>query len=159
MSWTDRFQERGSALCVGLDPVAARLPAGETIGSFCEKVVARTAEHAACFKPNIAFFEVMGAAGLEELARVFAACRKEGVPVLLDAKRGDIGSTAQLYAEAYLADTDLGADALTVNASLGLDTLEPLLAMARAHDRGLFVLLRTSNPGAPTFQDGMEPML
>ncbi|MEM8884716.1 MAG: orotidine-5'-phosphate decarboxylase, partial [Planctomycetota bacterium] len=105
------------------------------------------------------FFEVMGAAGLEELARVFAACRKEGVPVLLDAKRGDIGSTAQLYAEAYLADTDLGADALTVNASLGLDTLEPLLAMARAHDRGLFVLLRTSNPGAPTFQDGMEPML
>ena len=159
MTWSDRLQARDSALCVGLDPVASRLPDGADLAGFCETVIEQTAEHAACFKPNIAFFERYGADGYDALARTMAACRAAGVPIIADAKRGDIGSTARLYAETYLGDTPFAADALTVNPSLGLDTLEPFLEMARAHDRGIFILLRTSNPGAATFQDAAEPIL
>lgn len=159
MSWSQRLQERGSALCVGLDPVASRLPAGTTIASFCAGIIDATAEYAACFKPNIAFFERHGAAGIESLAATMAASRERGVPLILDAKRGDIGSTAQLYAEAYLQPGELGADALTVNPSLGIDTLEPFLELCREHHNGIFVLLRTSNPGAHMFQDAIEPGL
>ncbi len=132
---------------------------GHTISSFCRGVIDATAEFAACFKPNAAFFERYGAAGFEALAEVMNECRQAGVPIILDAKRGDIGSTARLYAEAYLGDGDLRADALTVSPALGIDTLEPFLEMARANDRGIFVLLRTSNPGAAMFQQAMEPGL
>lgn len=159
MSWSNRLQERGSALCVGLDPVEARLPDGCTIASFCEEVIERTAEFAGCFKPNLAFFERHGADGFAALERALAAAREAGVPVIIDAKRGDVGSTARLYAETYLGNTPYAGDALTVNPSLGLDTLEPFLEMAREHDRGIFVLLRTSNPGAAQFQEAMEPTL
>ena len=159
MTWSERLQSRDGALCVGLDPVAERLPAGETVASFCEKVIEATAEHAACFKPNAAFFERHGVEGWQALARTIAACRAAGVPVILDAKRGDIGSTARMYAEAYLGDGPFAADALTINPSLGLDTLEPFLDLARGNDRGIFVLLRTSNPGAATFQDASEKTL
>lgn len=159
MSWSERFQERGSALCVGLDPVASRLPPDTTLASFCTGIVDATAEFAACFKPNIAFFERHGPAGLVALAETIAACRERAVPVILDAKRGDIGSTAKMYAEAYLQPGELDADALTVNPSLGIDTLAPFLELCRANDRGIFVLLRTSNPGAAIFQDAIEPGL
>ncbi|MHC4938198.1 MAG: orotidine-5'-phosphate decarboxylase [Planctomycetota bacterium] len=159
MNWSQRLQERGSALCVGLDPVESRLPDGCTIASFCEEVIDRTAEYASCFKPNVAFFERHGADGFDALARAIAAAREAGVPVIVDAKRGDVGSTARLYAETYLGDTPYAGDALTVNPSLGLDTLEPFLELARRHDRGIFVLLRTSNPGAAQFQEAMEPTL
>ena len=159
MNWSQRLQERGSALCVGLDPVESRLPDGCTIASFCEEVIERTAEYASCFKPNVAFFERHGADGFDALARAIAAARAAGVPVIVDAKRGDVGSTAQLYAETYLGDTPYAGDALTVNPSLGLDTLEPFLELARRYDRGIFVLLRTSNPGAAQFQAAMEPTL
>ena len=159
MNWSNRLQERGSALCIGLDPVESRLPPGETLSSFCRGVIEVTAESAACFKPNAAFFERHGSSGFDALAEVMEAARTAGVPIILDAKRGDIGSTARLYAEAYLGDGDLRADALTVSAALGIDTLEPFLELARANDRGIFVLLRTSNPGAAMFQEAMEPGL
>jgi len=158
VTWSSRIQQRG-ALCVGLDPVAARLPRGVAIAAFCEEVVARTAEFAACYKPNLAFFERHGAEGFDALARAIAAARRAGAAVIVDGKRGDVASTARLYAETYLGDGPFAADALTVNPSLGLDTLEPFLELAREHDRGIFVLLRTSNPGAAQFQDGMEPAL
>jgi len=156
MSWSERFLARESALCVGLDPDAARLPPGATVTTFCDAIIDATAEFAACFKPNIAFFERHGAAGLEALEQTMAACRARGVPVILDGKRGDIGSTARLYAEAYLQPGPLGADALTVNPSLGIDTLAPFLDLCREHENGIFVLLRTSNPGAAVFQDAIE---
>jgi orotidine-5'-phosphate decarboxylase len=159
MTWSQRLQERGSALCVGLDPVASRLPAGTTISTFCAAIVDATAEFAGCFKPNIAFFERYGVAGMQALVETLAACRERGVPVILDGKRGDIGSTARMYAEAYLQPGELCADALTVNPSLGIDTLEPFLDLCREHDNGIFVLLRTSNPGAHLFQDAIEPGL
>src|SRR5690606_9306648 len=109
---------------------------------------------AAC-KPQAAFFEAMGPAGYAALAELTALARDLGVPVVLDAKRGDIGSTAAAYAEAYLGDGPLAADALTVNPYLGLDTLEPFVAAAVRGGRGLYVLVRTSNPGSRDLQ-GLE---
>ncbi|HLV12011.1 MAG TPA: orotidine-5'-phosphate decarboxylase, partial [Trueperaceae bacterium] len=106
-------------------------------------------------KPQAAFFEAMGPAGYAALAEVTALARDLGVPVVLDAKRGDIGSTAAAYAEAYLGDGPLAADALTVNPYLGLDTLEPFVAAAVRGGRGLYVLVRTSNPDSRDLQ-GLE---
>ncbi len=107
----------------------------------------------ACCKPQSAFFEALGLAGLEALATVMRHARQLGLPVILDAKRGDIGSTAEAYASAYLTEGDLAADALTVNPYLGLDSLEPFVASAAANGRGLFVLVRTSNPGSADLQE------
>jgi orotidine-5'-phosphate decarboxylase len=158
VSWVERFQGRGSALCIGLDPDPARLPDGMGVLDFLRTVVDLTAEYAACFKPNVAFFERLGPAGLADLARLIADLKARGVPVIADAKRGDIGFTAEAYAAAYLGGP-FGVDALTVNPFLGLDTLEPFREAAVAHDAGVFVLLRTSNPGAATFQDAAEAAL
>ncbi|MCO5172920.1 MAG: orotidine-5'-phosphate decarboxylase [Trueperaceae bacterium] len=107
----------------------------------------------ACCKPQSAFFEALGLPGLEALATVMHHARSLDLPVILDAKRGDIGSTAEAYANAYLTEGDLAADALTVNPYLGLDTLEPFIAAAQKHGRGLFVLVRTSNPGSADLQE------
>lgn len=158
MSWTERFAARDSALCVGLDPDPARIPEGLDVLAFCRAVVDLTAEYAACFKPNVAFFERLGTAGLADLARLIADVRARGIPVIADAKRGDVGSTAEAYAAAYFGGP-FGVDALTVNPFLGLDTLEPFRAAAAAQEGGVFVLLRTSNPGAATFQAPAEAAL
>lgn len=158
MKWKERFESRESALCVGLDPVAARLPAGATAWEFCEAVVDATADQAACYKPNIAFFECLGPEGLAGFAQLVARIRERDIPVLVDAKRGDIGSTAQAYAEAFF-DGPFDCDAMTVNPGVGLDACEPFRARARELDRGVFLLLRTSNPGAAMFQDATEPGL
>jgi orotidine-5'-phosphate decarboxylase len=104
-------------------------------------------------KPQIAFFEQLGWRGLRTLERLVAHARERGLLVLLDAKRGDIGSTAQAYAQSYLwPDSPCRADALTVNPYLGLDTLGPFVEASKAHGAGVFVLARTSNPGAADFQ-------
>ncbi|MHC4134490.1 MAG: orotidine-5'-phosphate decarboxylase [Planctomycetota bacterium] len=158
MSWAERFAARGSALCIGLDPDSARIPEGLDVLAFLREVVDLTAEHAACFKPNVAFFERLGPGGLADLARLIADVRARGLPVIADAKRGDIGSTAEAYAAAYFGGP-FGVDALTVNPFLGLDTLEPFRAAAAAHDAGVFIVLRTSNPGAATFQGPAEAAL
>ena len=158
MSWKERFETRGSALCVGLDPVSERLPQGCSVLEFCSEVVDATAEFTACYKPNIAFFECLGPAGLEAFRELVARIRESGIPVLVDAKRGDIGSTAQAYAEAYFGGP-FDCDAMTVNPSIGLDACEPFCVRAREMDRGVFLLLRTSNPGAAVFQDAAEPIL
>ena len=155
MNWKERFEGRDSALCVGLDPVPSRIPEGLSLAEFLEGVVEATAEYAACFKPNVAFFE---RPGLTTLASLIKSIRQREIPVLVDAKRGDVASTAEAYAQAYFGGP-FDCDALTVNPSLGLDTVEPFRDAARARDRGLFLLLRTSNPGAAQFQDASEPIL
>jgi orotidine-5'-phosphate decarboxylase len=109
-------------------------------------------------KPQAAFFEEWAPAGCGALARVIRHARQAALIVICDAKRGDIGSTAEAYARAYLAGSDAaaapwGADALTVNPYLGRDTLEPFVRLAVARGAGIYVLVRTSNPGAGTFQD------
>lgn len=158
MSWRERFEARGSALCVGLDPVAERLPRGVGLLDFCLEVLAVAAPFAACFKPNAAFFEREGPEGMRALAELLRAIRARGFPAIVDGKRGDVGSTAEAYAAAYFGGP-FDCDALTVNPTVGLDAIEPFRRRARELDRGVFLLLRTSNPGAGLFQDATEPAL
>lgn len=142
----------GSLLCVGLDPDPQRIPAAlrgepDPIYTFCLAIVTATADLAAAFKPNIAFFEALGPAGVATLQRLIAAMPRD-VPVIVDAKRGDIGSTASAYAEAIFGQ--LGADAVTLSPYLGSDSLQPFLERA---DKGCFILCKTSNPGSGDLQD------
>ncbi len=144
-----RVREIDSLLCVGLDPHPADLPAqsAEAAREFCIRLVEETSDLAAAFKPNAAFFEIFGAEGMRALGEVISAIPEE-VPVILDAKRGDIASTAQAYARA--AFRTLNADAITINPYLGYDAIEPFIEDA---ERGVFLLCKTSNPGAADLQD------
>ena len=144
-----RARQIGSLLCVGLDPHPADLaaPTAAAARDFCLRLIEATADVAAAFKPNAAFFEAFGPEGVAALRDVIAAVPDE-VPVMLDAKRGDIASTAEAYARA--AFETLGADAITLSPYLGRDSLEPFLADPA---RGVFLLCKTSNPGAGDLQD------
>jgi uridine monophosphate synthetase len=139
-----RARNAGSLLCVGLDPRSGS--ADEALAE-CQRLIEATAEHACAFKANSAFFERHGAAGFAALREIIAMV-PAGIPVLLDAKRGDIGETSGAYAAA--AFDMLGAHAITVSPYLGEDAVAPFLARP---DRGAFVLCKTSNPGAGEFQD------
>lgn len=142
-------REVDSLLCVGLDPHPELLPAPTAVAArdFCLALIDRCAPYACAFKPNSAFFEVYGAAGVEALQTVIAAV-PEDRPVILDAKRGDIASTAEAYARAVY--DLLNADAVTASPYLGSDALSPFMARP---ERGVFILCKTSNPGAGEFQD------
>lgn len=136
-----------SLLCVGLDPDPGRIPDGVGTLAFLEAIVEATADLVCCFKPNAAFFESRGPDGVEELRALIAAI-PDDVPVLLDAKRGDIGHSSEHYARAVFEQ--LGAHGVTVSPYLGRDAVEPFLAYEERHS---FVLCRTSNAGAGDFQD------
>ena len=136
-----------SLLCVGLDPDPGRIPDGVDTLAFLEAIVEATADLVCCFKPNAAFFESRGPEGVAELRALIAAI-PDDVPVLLDAKRGDIGHSSEHYARAVFEQ--LGAHGVTVSPYLGRDAVEPFLAH---EDRHSFVLCRTSNAGAGDFQD------
>jgi orotidine-5'-phosphate decarboxylase len=163
-----RVRALGHPLCVGLDPHLDRIPelfrrgsmapgdpeTAAAVEDFLLAVIDRLAERVAVVKPQIAFYEQLGWRGMEVLERVIARSHERGLLVLLDAKRGDIGSTAEAYARAYLEPTaGAPADAITLNPYLGLDSLEPFAERARSFGRGLFVLARTSNAGAGDLQD------
>jgi orotidine-5'-phosphate decarboxylase len=163
----DAVARKGTTLCVGLDPRIELLPPELVMGlkpgtagrarayeRFCEGVIDAVADDAVAVKPQVAFFEALGGHGISALERVSAVAAERGLIVIADAKRGDIGSTAEAYAEAWLLPRDGGpriADALTVNPYLGGDSLEPFLA-ACGSGAGLFVLAHTSNPGAADLQ-------
>lgn len=152
-----RFRERleaametnNSLLCVGLDPDPKRIPAGVGVPEFLKSVIDATSDLVCAYKPNAAFFEQLGDEGWRILRDVVAHV-PDNIPVLLDAKRGDVGHTAAAYASA-LYDW-VGADGVTLNPYLGIDALEPFLAY---EDRHVFVLCRTSNPSAGDLQDVM----
>ncbi len=138
---------RRSQLCVGLDPDPERIPGGAAGAvRFCTRVVGQTSELAACYKPNSAFWEQYGPDGWKALFELRAQIPPE-IPVLLDAKRADVGSTMRAYARAVF--DALGADACTVHAYHGRDSLEEFTSYA---DRGVYVVARTSNPGAEDLQ-------
>lgn len=148
-----RWQQANTLVCVGLDPEPAKFPARfandpDAVFAFCRDIADATADYACAFKPQIAHFAALGAeAALERLVAHLKSAHP-AVPVILDSKRGDIGSTAQHYAtEAF---DRYGADAVTVNPYLGRDALQPFLDRA---DRGVIILCRTSNPGAGELQD------
>ncbi|MEL7130070.1 MAG: orotidine-5'-phosphate decarboxylase [Pseudomonadota bacterium] len=155
ISATDRL----GVLCVGIDPHPGRVPAlfgGDTadgLAAWGEAVIAAAAGRVAAVKPQVGLFERLGPEGMGALQRVCRAAQAAGLLVLADAKRGDIGSTAEGYARAYLEPgAPFEADAVTVNPYMGLDTIEPFLQRAEAHGKGVVVLARTSNPGAADFQ-------
>lgn len=141
-----------SLLCVGLDPEEERLPSclrgqADRFLAFGQAIVEATADLVCAYKPNLAFYEALGLEGLEALRRTLEAIPPE-IPVIGDAKRGDIGSTARAYARALFEVWNF--DAATVSPYLGRDSLEPFLAYPH---KGTFVLCKTSNPGAQDFQE------
>jgi orotidine-5'-phosphate decarboxylase len=147
-------------LCAGIDPHAALLhewglsDSVAGLESFALGATEALAAECAVVKPQSAFYERFGSRGVAVLERVIATAREAGALVLLDVKRGDIGSTSEAYADAYLDPASpVAADAITVSPYLGFGSLEPFVDAARKHDAGLFVLARTSNKEAPEVQD------
>src|SRR5690242_16505153 len=149
---TTAWQKNDSLLCVGLDPDPAKFPAhlkgrDDAIFEFCAAIADATADVACCFKPQIAYFAARRAEDQLEALIAHIHEKHPGVPVILDAKRGDIGSTAEQYAvEAF---ERFKADAITVNPYMGKDSVEPYLAYP---DKGVILLCRTSNPGGSDLQ-------
>ena len=151
-----RVDDCSSLLCIGLDPHTSELeePTASSALEFCLNLVKQTSRYAAAFKPNAAFFEVFGPEGWMVLRQVIEAIQEESnrmgsrIPIILDAKRGDIASTAEAYAQS--AFENLGVDCITLNPYLGKDSIEPFVQNS---ERGVFLLCKTSNPGAGDLQD------
>lgn len=163
-AFADRLMQRTAALgplCIGYDPFADRIPSlfgnaadPETLVRFFNALTALAAPYAACVKLQIGLFEPYGSAGVSAAYATIATAQAAGLPVILDAKRGDIGTTADGYAAAaFGAPPAANADAVTVNPYMGLESLEPFFRMAERAGRGVAVLVRTSNVGAKDFQD------
>jgi len=152
-----RINKVNSVLCAGFDPTAEQMPvflARNSLLDFGQIFLEAIEPYAACVKFNVAFFEAFGIQGLQTLNTLTKKARTHGLPVIIDAKRGDIGNTAAAYARAWLGEdaTCAAGDALTVNPYLGFDTLEPFIQRCKETGTGLFVLVRTSNPGASEMQ-------
>ncbi|MEM8783901.1 MAG: orotidine-5'-phosphate decarboxylase [Planctomycetota bacterium] len=166
--WLEAARVKGGPVCVGLDPVLSRLPpevgeaawdgdreaAADALAEFCLGVIDVAADVVPAVKPQLACFERYGAAGFAAYERVAAAAQDAGLLVIADAKRGDIGISAEHYAAAFL-EHEGAADALTVSPYLGPDTLDPFMTVAQRAGRAVFVLVRTSNPGGGVWQ-GLE---
>jgi orotidine-5'-phosphate decarboxylase len=164
-----QVQKTNSVVCVGLDPRRAHLPLGlrpdagasyaetaQAYQRFCQEVIDVVAPLVPVVKPQAAFFEQIGPAGMVALAHVIDHAVKAGLMVILDGKRNDIGSTAEAYADAYLGRGKLspwGSDALTVSPYLGEDSLQPFIHGCDRNQAGIFVLVKTSNPGGGWLQD------
>jgi len=144
-----RAKEIDSVLCIGLDPHLEQLtkPEPQAVQDFCIRIIESTSDIALAYKPNIAFFEVFGSQGIAALEKVIRLI-PEQIPIILDAKRGDIASSAQAYATAVFGA--LGVDAVTINPYLGYDALSPFI---QDEDKGVFLLCKTSNPGSQDLQD------
>jgi orotidine-5'-phosphate decarboxylase len=176
-----RVEERGSQLVLGLDPDPGRLwpraielaggpgdppasaaqRAAMAVAIHCRLAIEAAGEHCVAVKPQVACFERLGAPGWAALADVVERAQERGLLVIADAKRGDVDVTAGAYAQAFFGETatpygpvrGLGADALTVNPLLGTDSVAPFVRAARARGSGVFLLVRTSNPGAADVQE------
>jgi orotidine-5'-phosphate decarboxylase len=163
---------RGGPLCVGLDPRLSDLPpealagisdaasAARAFARFCAALLDGVSQVACAVKPQSAFFEQLGSAGVQALAATVDRAREHALPVILDVKRGDIGSTMEAYVATAVGragprgevDTVLGADAMTASPYLGMDALEPLFESCDVLGKGAFVLVRTTNPGSGALQ-------
>lgn len=164
----DAITRCGNCLCVGLDPHLERLPpeveaspdqpqsaaTATAVWRFLSAVVEECAGRVPVVKPQAAFFERLGWRGIRVMERVVQLATSQGLLVILDAKRGDVGSTAIAYSNAYLRpSSSCRVDAITLNPYLGIDSLDPFVQAARETSSGLFVLAKTSNPGSSLFQD------
>jgi len=150
VNFTDKLakatQTNESLLCIGLDPDPERMPSDVTVLEFNRAIIDATSDLVCAYKLNFAFYEALGDAGLTALKQTVKHI-PDIIPVIGDAKRGDIGNTSKAYARAIFDIFNF--DATTVNPYLGFDSIEPFI---RYHDRGVFILCRTSNPGAADFQ-------
>jgi orotidine-5'-phosphate decarboxylase len=162
--------DKKSPIMLGIDPnfdlmpenmrpvIGDRQDLKDKLWYFCKTLMDQTHDLVCGIKPQSAYFEQYGTAGIEVLAQVLEYARQLDLPILMDAKRGDIGATSEAYSKAYLSPniygSDLESDALTVNPFLGLDTLEPFVQSANG-GKGIFVLVKTSNPGAAFIQDSL----
>lgn len=180
-NFADRLHEavraKGAPVCAGIDPRPDMIPAvfferafdahgttpeglREGVRSFCLEVLELVAPHVPCVKPQAAFFEALGPGGFDDYAAVCARARELGLLVIADVKRGDIGSTAEAYAQGLFGEREVRgvrlrsimADAATVNPYLGADGVVPFIERAREFGAGVYVLARTSNPGSAEFQ-------
>ncbi len=165
MEFADRLVEasraKDSIAVLGVDPQlgaerGSGIPNGYDLTRFCCEIVEACARSIVAIKPQFAFFEARGLDGMRSLSEVIRFARGLGLLTIADAKRGDIGSTSAAYAEATLGAGDFGCDAVTVNPYLGSDALAPFIAKVR-EGRGLFVLVKTSNPSSGEFQDLLAP--
>ncbi len=139
-------QKNNSLLCIGLDPDPKLMPDKTGVFQFNQAIIEATADLVCAYKPNLAFYEALGDEGLDALKRTVEFI-PDNIPVIGDAKRGDIGNTAKAYARAIFEN--LSFDATTVSPYLGFDSIEPFI---QYHDKGIFILCRTSNAGAVDFQ-------
>lgn len=172
MSFADRLahavRSKQSITCVGLDPRKAQLPSpirdavsgdcpdqwAAAYTQFCNEIIDVVSDKVPCVKPQAAFFEQLGPAGMIALGEVIAYAKAAGLLVITDGKRNDIGSTATAYADAYLgAESPWGSDSLTVSPYLGRDSIEPFAEVCDSREAGIFVLVKTSNPGGGLLQD------
>lgn len=174
----EKIQKNKAPICVGLDPMLSYVPehiqaaafeqygetlegAAEAIWQFNKEIVDHTFDLIPAVKPQIAMYEQFGIEGLKVYKRTVDYCKEKGLVVIGDAKRGDIGSTSAAYATGHIGSVQVGSktysgfdtDFLTVNPYLGTDGVKPFVDVCNSHDRGLFVLVKTSNPSSGEFQD------
>ena len=174
----EKIQKTKAPICVGLDPMLSYVPehiqaaafeqygetlegAAEAIWQFNKEIVDHTFDLIPAVKPQIAMYEQFGIEGLKVYKRTVDYCKEKGLVVIGDAKRGDIGSTSAAYATGHIGSVQVGCktysgfdtDFLTVNPYLGTDGVKPFVDVCNSHDRGLFVLVKTSNPSSGEFQD------
>lgn len=163
MLFSDRLAHaihtKNSCLMLGLDPNPEKFPTGITKDAkgaleFCTKIIEKTHDIICGVKIQMAYWEVFGSEGIRAVEILLAAAKSLDLITMVDGKRNDIGATAEAYANAYLADGPLGADCLTINPLLGSDGVVPFVKKCESNDRGIFVLVRTSNPSALEFQGG-----
>jgi orotidine-5'-phosphate decarboxylase len=165
MNFADRLadaaRQKNSVVVLGIDPQldtadSPGIPHGYTLARFCCEIVEACARSAIAVKPQLAFYEARGLDGMRAFCEVVKLARKLGLLTIADAKRGDIGTTSVAYAEAFLGDGDFACDSMTVNPYQGSDTLMPFIAKVK-NGRGVFVLVKTSNPSSGEFQDLNAP--
>lgn len=162
---TEECQKKKSLVLVGIDPRFDQLPTtiqkiGEKEGKakafeiFGKEIIDAVKDVAVAVKPQIAFYEVLGPDGLAAFQSTLQYARKNNLITIADAKRGDIGSTAEAYAEAFLSENgEFSSDAVTVNGYLGYDGIAPFLKYCGTNGKGIYILVKTSNPGSVDFQD------
>src|SRR5271168_3720153 len=166
MNFADRLAQasrlKDSVVVLGIDPQlvapdAPGVPPGYTLARFCCEIVESCARSAIAVKPQLAFYEARGLEGMRAFCEVVKLARRLGLIMIADAKRGDIGTTSAAYAEAFLGDGDFNCDAVTVNPYQGSDALMPFIVKVKSGGRGVFVLVKTSNPSSGEFQDRNAP--
>ena len=161
---TLKTREIGSPLCLGLDPHSNLIPklfknnlhklSIKNIEDFLFEIIDITKNKVVALKPQVAFFEEWGPDGMSLLVKISKLAKENNIPIIMDAKRGDIGSTSEAYAKAWLGEKSFfKANAITINPWMGVETLLPFIELANKTNSGIFILLKTSNPGSKDLQD------